>query len=406
MTARIIIGDALEQLRGLPAESVQCVVTSPPYWGLRDYGVEGQLGLEKDPRDYIAAMVNVFAEVQRVLRRDGTLWLNMGDCYTDGGRGGDSGSVTLTGGRRTQEESRVAVNWKGARPFGLGPKQLIGMPWRLAFALQEHGWILRSDVIWAKPNPMPESVNDRLTKAHEYVFLFSRSRRYYYDRRAIAEPQSANERTRRLREQREGLDRTYDLQRDKPHGQQPPGMTGVAKSAAARHRLAVLGTRNARTVWTITPRAFTEAHFATFPPALPERCILAGTSPRACELCGAAWRPIYSKPVATGGAGSGNKGRSYRHQRGGPESDTRRQAHSVPWQPAVSTVIDWRASCECSLSSGTSRCLVLDPFAGAGTTGLVADRLGRDSILIELSPEYAAMIERRLAGPTPVPSTA
>lgn len=351
MSVRILVGDALEQIRALPSESVHCVVTSPPFWGLRDYGVEGQIGLEKDPRDYITRLMAVFAEVRRVLRRDGTFWLNMGDCYTDGGRGDDTGS-TLQGSRHGQRESRVAVNRKGARPFGLGPKQLIGMPWRLAFALQENAWTLRADVIWSKPNPMPESVTDRPTKSHEYVFLFSKSRRYYYDHRAIAEPQSENERTRRLREQKEGLTRSYDLQRDKPHGQQPPGKTGAAKSAAARHRLAMLGTRNARTVWTITPRAFGEAHFATFPPELPRRCILAGSSSRCCELCGAPWRPIYSVPVATGGRGSGNKERSYRHQRGGPDSDFRRQAHSVPWSPSVTSVVDIRPTCHCSLATG------------------------------------------------------
>lgn len=221
--------------------------------------------------------------------------------------------------------------------------------------------------------------------------------RYYYDQRAIAELQSPNERTRRLREQAQGLDVVYSLQRDEAHGQRPPGLTGAAKSAKARHALAVRGTRNARTVWAITPRPYLGAHFATFPPALVEPCVLAGTSPRACELCGASWRPVYGEAVATGGRGSGNKQRSYRHQRGGPNSDHRRQAHSVPWQPTVSSITDWQRSCQCTLATGAGRCVVLDPFAGAGTTGLVAKELGRDAILIELNSQYAALAEERIA---------
>jgi DNA modification methylase len=409
VTVRILVGDALKQLRTLPSESVHCVVTSPPYWGLRDYGVEGQLGLEKDPRDYIAALVAVFAQVRRVLRRDGTLWLNMGDSYVDGGRGGDSGSTTLLGGRRNQEESRKAVNRSGVRPFGLGAKQLVGMPWRLAIALQDHGWILRSDIIWSKPNPMPESVADRPTKAHEYLFLFARSRRYFYDAGAIMEPVSGTAHARGSGVGPKakvpagwatGTGRAHDelagrYSPQKPHSRLRAKRSKQNESFSSAVRELVVK-KNRRSVWSILPRAFREAHFATFPPRLAELCILAGTSPRCCELCGAPWRPLYSDAIAADGLGSGNKIRSYRQDRGGPRDTGRRQAHGVPWQPTVSEIIDWCSTCSCSLATGGGRCVVLDPFAGAGTTGLVAEQLGRDSILIELSATYAAMADARI----------
>ena len=188
-TCRILIGDVLVRLRELPDESVNCVVTSPPYWGLRDYGVAGQIGLEDSPQEFIRKLVVVFREVRRVLRRDGTCWVNMGDCYTDGGRGSDDHS-TLEGSRNNQAECRkVDVRTKFT---GLKRKDLVGQPWRLAFALQDDGWWLRQDIIWSKPNPMPESVRDRCTKSHEYIFLLTKSRRYYYDAEAILEDCSPN----------------------------------------------------------------------------------------------------------------------------------------------------------------------------------------------------------------------
>jgi DNA modification methylase len=394
MTARILVGDCVRELQLLPARSVQTCITSPPYWGLRDYGVEGQLGLEEDPADYVAKLVAVFRQVRRVLRNDGTLWLNMGDSYTDGGRGDDTGS-TLMGSRQCQSESRRAKVREG-KPFGLGRKQLVGMPWRIAFALQADGWLLRSDVIWHKPNPMPESVTDRPTKAHEYLFLFAQSERYFYDAKAIEEPQSNHERARRLREQREGLDRTYALRRDQPHGQHPPGANGVAKSAAARQALAVKGTRNKRSVWSISTRAFKGAHFATFPPQLVEPCILAGSAARACEMCGAPWRVVYSEPAPADGRGPGNKARKRRNEYGGVGGPFKRQAHAIPWHPTTREPIGAQRTCRCSLASGTARSLVLDPFGGAGTTALVAEALGRDSVLIELNEHYASMARERL----------
>jgi len=286
----------------MPDESVHCCVTSPPYWGLRDYGVDGQIGLEASYLDFVSAMVGVFREVRRVLRKDGTLWLNLGDSYNSGGNppGEDKTSAsTLGGGKATQANSRRT--WTD----DLKPKDLVGIPWRVALALQADGWWLRQDIIWSKPNPMPESVTDRCTKAHEYIFLLSKSERYYYDQEAIAEPASVN---------------THS----QGNGDGGPKYQSIVRDSGFRTRTGILSpstSRNKRSVWEVGTQPFSEAHFATFPPALIEPCILAGC----------------------------------------PKEGT-----------------------------------VLDPFGGAGTTGLVADRLGRNAVLIELNPEYAAMAERRI----------
>ena len=298
-------GDCRELLREMPAGSVRCCVTSPPYWGLRDYGHAGQLGLERTPEEYVSRMVEVFSEVRRVLADDGTLWANLGDSYAAGGRGGG-----MEGERgEKQRSNQGALLGPKKAPEGLKPKDLVGIPWRIAFALQADGWWLRSDIIWAKPNPMPESVTDRPTKAHEYLFLLAKAERYYYDAAAIAEP-------------------SVD----------PPGVSrGGALArfgrdekliAANAHRGDKIptsnGSRNRRSVWTIATQPFTEAHFAVMPEALVEPCILAGSAP----------------------------------------GD-----------------------------------LVLDPFAGSGTVGVVALRHGRRFIGIELNPEYVTMARRRVAGP-------
>jgi site-specific DNA-methyltransferase (cytosine-N4-specific) len=270
MTVQIRIGDSRQLLQAMPADSVQCVVTSPPYWGQRDYGVEGQIGLEKTPQEFVSAMVEVFREVHRVLRPDGTCWVNLGDTYV----------------RRPQKESdpmkniglpsqRHAVKARNQRqiPPGLKPKDLIGIPWRVAFALQADGWWLRSGVVWHKPNGKPDNVSDRPAGAHEFIFLLTKSERYFYDAEATRVP---------------------------------------AKDGSTALK---------RNVWTVPIQPFHDAHFATFPPDLIEPCIKAG--------------------CPDGG-------------------------------------------------------IVLDPFGGAGTTGLVADRLGRDAILLELNPKYAAMARDRL----------
>ena len=253
-------GDCLDVLRAMPSRSVHCVVTSPPYFGLRNYCVDGQIGLEQAPTEYVAKLVEVFREVRRVLRDDGTLWLNLGDSYA----ANRSYQVPSTKGGPKHSPGQ-AVNGKGSVvPEGLKPKDLIGIPWRVAFALQADGWYLRQDLIWHKPNPMPESVRDRCTKAHEYVFLLSKSPRYYFDQEAIKEPAVS----------------------EKPAGNKCHKYADAyAAGTSEEHRtkaglLALAGVewekRNRRSVWTIATRPFKGAHFATFPSDLIEPCILAG----------------------------------------------------------------------------------------------------------------------------------
>lgn len=224
---RIIEGDCIERLKAMPEKSVNTCVTSPPYFGLRDYGHDGQIGLEPTPDEYVAKMVEIFREVKRVLRDDGTLWLNLGDSY-NGAAANRTGQNGYDDGRQNRSK-----RFSAGGIIGLKPKNLIGIPWRVAFALQSDGWNLRQDIIWHKPNPMPESVRDRCTKAHEYIFLLSKSERYYFDSESIKEP--------------------------------------VAASVARTEE-----TRNRRSVWTVTTKPFKGAHFATFPPDLIEPCILAG----------------------------------------------------------------------------------------------------------------------------------
>jgi DNA modification methylase len=254
----ILLGDVLERLRALPDACVQTVVTSPPYWGLRDYGVAGQIGLEPTPAAFVARMVEVFREVRRVLRADGTAWVNLGDSYANDTKwGGESGGMNYTssaGGYRGQREKRAT---------GLKPKDLVGIPWRVAFALQDDGWYLRSDIIWHKPNPMPESATDRPTRAHEYIFLLSKSARYYYDADAIREPHTA------LGRPPGNKSRIY-IDRDPNHH------AGEKRRPDHAHSFNENG-RNKRTVWTVATAPYAEAHFATFPPKLIEPCILAGS---------------------------------------------------------------------------------------------------------------------------------
>lgn len=322
MSVRILTGDCRQVLAQLPEESVHCVVTSPPYFGLRDYGVDGQIGLEETPTAFVAEMLAVFREVRRVLRKDGTLWLNLGDSYAGSwGAQGRQGTLGEMAGRsvvENRQKSKISAAQIKAHPqvlsgagtireAGLKPKDLIGIPWRVAFALQQDGWWLRQDIIWHKPNPMPESITDRCTKSHEYLFLLSKCERYAFDADAIAEPASHPR----------GAGNVRPVQ----------AVTGErdGENANLRSSLHTIGPRerrNKRSVWTVPTAPYAEAHFATFPPDLINDCVKAG-----CPVGGT----------------------------------------------------------------------VLDPFGGAGTTGLVADRLGRDAILIELNPTYAAMARDRLA---------
>jgi DNA modification methylase len=266
---RIWHGDVIECLREMPDGIAQTCVTSPPYWGLRDYGADGQIGLEATPDEYVDRIVEVFREVRRVLRDDGTLWLNLGDSYAADRGGTYQPAETLAGGIGGKMPDGVKTNRgrgsghqpsRAASRFGLKHKDLVGIPWRVAFALQADGWYLRSDIIWAKPNPMPESVTDRPTKSHEYVFLLSKSARYYYDAEAIKEP-SLNL---GVTDIRFGGSKYGDS--DDPKHATKSGNTYVDS-----------GKRNARSVWRIATKPYAEAHFATFPIELPERCIKAGS---------------------------------------------------------------------------------------------------------------------------------
>jgi DNA modification methylase len=361
-------GDALETLKTLPDQLIQCCVTSPPYWGLRDYGVSGQLGLEKTPDEYVAKMVEVFREVRRVLRDDGVCWINLGDSYArDPGKGikFQSGSTTYMTNQQTNEGNRGMDI-----PEGIKPKDIIGIPWMTAFALRADGWYLRSDIIWHKPNPMPESVTDRPTKAHEYIFLLSKNQKYFYDADAIREPHKI-----------ESLERWRPG--SKWDGERVRGYPSGAKHSMVPGQMCHARGRNKRTVWTVPTKPFSGAHFATFPPDMIEPCILAGTSPQACPKCGAPWERVIEK---TGHVNS------------------REDAHvpnNTPNKTDRSTDI-FQPTCKCPDNDGTGKCIVLDPFSGSGTTGLVALRHGRRYLGVELNLAYIEMSRRRIEDDMPL----
>jgi DNA modification methylase len=328
MVVRIINADVMEGLKQLPDESVHCCVTSPPYWGLRDYGVDGQIGLEATPALFVERMVEVFREVRRVLRSDGTCWVNLGDSYQCAK--GQSGGV----------DPKQPARRHGLRPNdkaipGLKPKDLIGIPWRVAFALQADGWWLRGDHVWGKPNGMPESTEDRPSRAHEYVFMLTKSARYWYDFEAVRTAPKASTLTRLAQD----VDGQAGSVRANGGGKTNGPMKAVRRSDKQRghtRRHAGFNDRwdamerdeqlaegaNLRSIWWVPPAQYKEAHFAVMPDRVAEICIRAG-----CPIGGT----------------------------------------------------------------------LLDPFGGAGTTGVVGDRLGRSAVLIELNGDYAAMIERRVA---------
>jgi DNA modification methylase len=364
---QIIHADVIEGLRQIPDQTVQCVVTSPPYWGLRDYGVEGQIGLEKTPEEFIQKMVEVFREVKQVLRDDGTVWLNLGDCYAHNGPcGGDSPD----GPRKPRALDKSAQEKMGfCIPDGLKQKDLIGMPWRVAFALQADGWYLRSDIIWSKPNPMPESVTDRPTKSHEYIFLLTKKPRYYYDADAVREKGTipAGTHAAFTSEMASGNGIKYD---------RPDGWVYT-------------GNRNRRTVWEIATQPFPGSHFATFPEALVEPCIKAGTSERGCcSVCGAPWERVVERNNDGTREPGNTRALLMGHSPSGPTACNRagesRTIMSYEWQPS------------CSCNADIVPCVVLDPFGGSGTVGKVARDLNRKAILIELNAEYIKIAKERL----------
>lgn len=375
----IICADAMRL--PLANNSVHCVATSPPYFGLRDYGVTGQLGLEKTPEEYVAKMVQVFREVRRVLRDDGTCWVNMGDSYNgigwpgkqDGGPIGPTAAVAIEG-------------TKGRRISSLKPKDLVGAPWRVAFALQADGWWLRQDIIWHKPNPMPESVTDRCTKAHEYLFLLTKRARYWYDAEGIREPLSESA----LPGIAAGrLGATYDGKGRGAYAEQ-----GKANGAMRTWTMNTAGA-NRRSVWTIPTQAFSEAHFATYPEALVWPCVNAGCPAQCCPVCGKGWRRVVEKTrtFESGSGKSGNmpQGKNGAWMQGGGETlDIRRG-------PCVSTTtLGWKPSCNCGRTDSVPG-IVFDPFTGSGTTGIVALKSGRRFVGTELKREYIDMANRRIS---------
>jgi DNA modification methylase len=386
---RIIQGDCIEGLRTLPDASVHCCVTSPPYWGLRDYGHDGQIGLEATPEAYVARMVAVFREVRRVLRDDGTCWVNLGDSYAAGpmskaeSTGRRSGG-TLNG-RRGYADNVCNSQRRSPVPESLKPKDLVGIPWRVAFALQADGWWLRQDIIWHKPNPMPESVRDRCTKAHEYVFLLTKSERYYYDAEAVSE--AAAQSSGWAKQRAKGED-TWKYGR--AAGGDPNSTNGVGGT------LALGATRNRRSVWTVTTKPYSGAHFAVMPPDLVEPCIKAGCPEQCCSVCGAPLSPILERQPGDTEAAMRPK------KTGGMASTTSTLSlsgnGSVEWakRGGKTSVVGWAPACDCA-ASDTIPGTVLDPFAGSGTTLAVAAELGRSGIGCELNPEYIELAEQRIA---------
>lgn len=387
----ILQGDAIEQLRTLPDQSVHMCVTSPPYFGLRDYGVDGQIGLEETPEAYVARLVAVFREVRRVLRDDGTLWLNLGDSYASSGgisqpqpdaSGGVGNKKFGTRGQQGSSNSYGGFERPKTVGINLKPKDLIGIPWRVAFALQADGWYLRQDIIWHKPNPMPESVRDRCTKAHEYVFLLSKSARYYYDHEAVKEEGSG-----RIPGNKRPTEKRNDGGIE--HAANGHGIFAASQRA--------YDSRNRRSVWTVTTRTYKGGHFATFPPKLIEPCILAGTSERGvCPHCGAPWQRLVHRPKAPDEVFTNTKSIDPKRNRtmgGGLKQTGEKLTRWRAENPSVTT--GWTPTCKCPEHEPISA-IVLDPFGGSGTTAVVAQQHGRHAILIELNPAYIALAEERI----------
>lgn len=360
--AKIIEGDSLTVLKALPECSVDCVVTSPPYWNLRDYESEGQMGSDASPEEWVEKQVELFREVRRVLKKDGTLWLNCGDCFY--------GAASFNTQRFEEEDFKQKA---GEDPLGpwfrkrihnhgdraappkhpvLKSKDLVGLAWRLAFALQKDGWYLRSDIIWAKVNPLPESIKDRPTRAHEYLFLLSKSERYFYDNDAVREPHS----------------RIWN-----PTNNGPVGRREGVYAQGGKPEPHPMG-RNRRSWWPISNEPGFDGHHAAFPTELVRPCVLAGTPEKGrCRKCDSPIIRLY-----------------------GEEEENKQ------------LTVGWGRSCKCDTDDKTPWHLdavpstVLDPFCGSGTTGLVALRCGRNFVGIELNPEFAASARKRIAQDMPL----
>lgn len=380
MINEIINKDCLTGLKELPDCSVDCCVTSPPYYGLRDYGHEDQAGLEETPELYVENMVAVFNEVRRVLKKEGTLWLNLGDSYN--GSGG-AGSKEYAKNNHTEfgKEFDMGRYQPPKKVNGLKAKDLIGIPWLVAFALRSSGWYLRQDIIWSKPNPMPESVTDRCTKAHEYVFLLSKSEQYYYDNVAIQELANYD-----------GRNDTMMKGSKKYSVATLPGSDAVNSMALNGHErwnknAAGEMIRNKRSVWTVTTRPYSEAHFATFPERLIIDMIKAGCPEFVCSKCGVAREMVVEKEFV----GDSNKRKSPTGKDFGQPRINTNTGNGMIIAKEVS-----RQLSDCGCNAGFSPGIVLDPFMGAGTTALVARKLGRNYIGFEINPDYIKIANKRL----------
>lgn len=379
---KVINADVMDGLRSLPDESVHCVVTSPPYWNLRDYGNPGQIGLEATPQEFIDKMVAVFQEVRRVLRSDGIAWVNMGDTYAASGRGGGGGSFQNDDVGKKIGKS----NHRRKAVIGYKPKDLIGMPWRLALALQDDGWWLRSDIIWHKPNPMPESCTDRPTKAHEYIFLLTKASKYYYDGDAIREGRTEGSLKR--------WNDSDDRQRP-PVGKKYENPDNMVKPSEPFDQRNLGPNRNKRTVWTMPTASYPGAHYATFPPALPETCIKAGTSEKGCcPECGNPLKRLFDvKQIELQKTNNPDK----------QQDITNWDREKSPRTVKEITTTGWEWTCNCDrYDANPNPCVVLDPFNGHGTTGMVAARLGRDYIGIEINSHDCEASRDRIKNDNPL----
>lgn len=385
---RVVTADVMDALTDIPDDVIDCCVTSPPYWQLRDYQQDGQIGLEQSPEGYIAKMVEVFREVRRVLKDDGSAWVNLGDSYASGKGtcfnpgGGDSSAGAIEKRKTAGAYVLDRHNVSDVKKWGLKPKDLCMIPARVALALQADGWYLRSVIIWNKPNCMPESVTDRPTTSHEYIFLLSKSADYFYDADAIREPHKET-----------SLERyEYGHNRKAPND----GFVSAGSTTGAFHsdRMGDFMNRfgrNKRTVWTINPAQTKFGHFATYPEELVEPCVFAGTSAKGnCARCGKPWVRITRKQSFVGSPRGSNPSlhRAIGHPQQGGIS-------------AISNTLGWRPDCFCESAplcpvEPTRRPIVLDPFGGTGTTAAVAKRLGRYYVHIDLSEEYNAYARDRL----------
>jgi len=357
---------------------------------LRDYGVEGQIGLEESPEAYVSKLAEVFREVRRVLKKEGTCWINLGDSYAGSWGNYHPNSPPGKHGQRLKETARwnrPAYEDQTFRPptsnkleNGIKPKDLIGIPWMVAFALRADGWYLRQDIIWEKGNPMPESVRDRCCKSHEYLFLFAKSQRYYFDSEAIKESSVSDHPS------GNGFKRPARVSYQNPDG--------TARGNEEQWR-GVGGKRNKRSVWQVNTVPYREAHFATFPEKLIEPCILAGTSEKGyCPKCGKAWERQTEKKGATTIAERGYDTHQLAEGKGMLNTSRSWKGGDVP--VATYKTIGWLPSCQCGDLKPVPG-IILDPFFGAGTTGLVAKKLGRRFIGIELNEAYIGMAQKRVA---------